>query len=69
MLLKKKKKKKKCFSEGEALKVVHCLLEGVSYLAENGIWHRDVKPSNILIKGDKFKICDYGFTKIVECDP
>jgi len=51
-LLKMKKKKKKCFTEEEAIKVVNCLLEGVSYLAENGIWHRDVKPSNVLIKGD-----------------
>jgi len=68
-LLKKKKKKKKTFNEGEAMSVLNCLLEGVAYLAENGIWHRDVKPSNILIKGDKYKICDYGFTKIVECDP
>ncbi|KAL0444338.1 UNVERIFIED_CONTAM: Cyclin-dependent kinase G1 [Sesamum latifolium] len=36
-------------------------LEGVRFLYENGLMHRDLKPTNILInrKGD-LKICDFG---------
>ncbi len=59
----------KKFNETEALYVINCLLQGVKSLVEVGIWHSDVKPSNILIENNFFKICDYGFTKIVECNP
>ena len=64
----KREKSKQKFSEDEAMAVVRSLVTGLSALHKNNIWHRDVKPGNILIKDDKYKVCDYGFTKIVECN-
>ena len=49
------------FSE-ENIKIIFSnIIDGLAYLHDNHIYHRDIKPQNILIKGDVFKICDLGF--------
>jgi serine/threonine protein kinase len=37
-------------------------------LAKNNTIHRDLKPANILISNGLFKICDFGFSKVIK-DP
>jgi len=53
-------------SEEEAKIILKSILEGVSYLHENGVVHRDIKPANLLFqkKGDisTMKIADFGLS-------
>ena len=41
------------------------ILTGVDYLHEMCVFHRDLKPQNILITNEKVKIADFGLGRIV----
>lgn len=52
------------FSLGEIKSFMKQLLEGVKYLHDNWILHRDLKTSNILMnKEGHLKICDFGMSR------
>ena len=55
----------KHFTQSEVKCLVRQLLEGVKYLHENWILHRDLKSSNLLYdnKGN-LKICDFGLARL-----
>ncbi|KAF2348722.1 Protein kinase domain [Trinorchestia longiramus] len=46
------------------MKIMKCYLEQIidalSYLHRNNIYHCDLKPENILVSGQNLKICDFG---------
>ncbi|PRQ17035.1 putative protein-serine/threonine kinase CMGC-CDK-PITSLRE family [Rosa chinensis] len=55
---------KQPFSIGEVKYLMRSLLEGVKYLHDNWVLHRDVKTSNILLnKEGELKICDFGLSR------
>ena len=44
------------------------ILEGVAYMHENSVLHRDLKPGNLLVtKSGEVKVTDFGTAKII-CD-
>lgn len=50
-----------------AKELTHQVLDGLAYLHERNIVHRDIKPRNILVGQDKrFKIADFGSSKFKE---
>lgn len=58
------KVKKQPFSIGEIKSLMEQLLEGVKYLHDNWVIHRDLKTSNILLNNEgQLKICDFGLSR------
>jgi serine/threonine protein kinase len=55
-------------AEEDARKVIYQVLQALSYLHRQRIWHRDVKPENILIMDgfDNVVLSDFGYAKQVE---
>jgi len=56
------------YSEAEAAKIIHQILDAVLYLHNHGIAHRDLKPENLLLlkneNGEEIiKIADFGLSK------
>ena len=54
---------RKKLPEAEALVIIKQLVAGYKYLYDNKIIHRALKPANILIKDELYKIADFGFAK------
>jgi len=53
------------FSVAQIVDIVSQLLEALQYAHERGVWHRDVKPANILVMGNgRVKVTDFGIARI-----
>lgn len=53
--------------EPEASKITKKCIEGLAYLQQHGIAHRDLKPDNIMLtkeSQDRVKLVDFGFAKV-----
>ena len=48
-----------------AVSILHGLASALQFLRTLNIVHRDVKPSNILIKDNQCKLCDFGSAKVL----
>jgi serine/threonine protein kinase len=58
-----------CYTEGTACVLVRNILDAVAYLHRSQIAHRDLKPTNLLLKSSdddtNVKIADFGLSKII----
>jgi serine/threonine protein kinase len=52
-------------SEQKSRDLIKQILSGLKYMHEKGFAHKDVKLENILIVGQKLKICD--FDQTIKC--
>ena len=50
------------------MQILNQLITSFALLQKNNITHRDIKPQNILIVNDVYKICDFGEAKIITTD-
>ena len=45
------------------------ILQGLNYIHKNGFFHRDMKPENILVTGNRVKIADFGLAREIRSRP
>jgi len=55
--------------EPQAHEYAHQLLDTIEFCHTNNIYHRDIKPDNLLIDREgKLKLCDFGLSTCAEAD-
>ena len=59
------KDRKQGFPEQEVKSIMYQTLLGLAYMHKHGFFHRDMKPENLLVKGDAVKIADFGLARSV----
>jgi eukaryotic-like serine/threonine-protein kinase len=50
-------------SEGEVLRLAVALTGALRYMHDNGVYHKDVKPENVMVDGASVKLLDLGFAE------
>eukprot|EP00501_MAST-03F_sp_TOSAG23-6_P001486 GSMAST32.ASY1.ANO1.1545.1 assembled CDS len=49
--------------------IIYQVLQGLAFMHKHGFFHRDVKPENLLIRGETCKIGDYGLAREIRSRP
>jgi serine/threonine-protein kinase len=53
------------FAQRDVVSIMVQLLDALAYAHEQGVWHRDVKPANLIVmRNGKLKIADFGIARI-----
>ncbi len=51
------------------VRVLEKVARAVQHAHEKGVIHRDLKPDNILVRGDEPKVADFGLARLTESSP
>ena len=63
-VIKEREKQRKYYTEKEIINILEQIIEGLIFLEQNGIAHRDIKPQNILVyENNVYKLADFGEAK------
>jgi predicted Ser/Thr protein kinase len=53
------------FAERDAVSIMSQLLEALGHAHERRVWHRDIKPGNVIVmRSGKVKVADFGIARI-----
>ena len=59
------KEDKGSIEERQLVNILRQIAEGLNYLHEKNLFHRDIDPRNIMVKEGAIKIVDFGFSTIL----
>lgn len=62
-------RKDRYFEEYKAEPIIRDIFEGLFYLAEKNVIHRDLKVANVFLHNTRAKIADFGFAKFTKYAP
>ena len=54
------------YTEYELFQIIMQLIKSLALMQKNNVTHRDIKPQNILLCQNIFKICDFDEAKVIE---
>ena len=62
-------KTNKKLPESQIKFIIYQTLNGIAYMHRYGFFHRDMKPENLLVKGESVKIADFGLAREIRSLP
>eukprot|EP00602_Paraphysomonas_sp_CaronLab_P000340 CAMPEP_0185033414 /NCGR_PEP_ID=MMETSP1103-20130426/22344_1 /TAXON_ID=36769 /ORGANISM="Paraphysomonas bandaiensis, Strain Caron Lab Isolate" /LENGTH=486 /DNA_ID=CAMNT_0027569681 /DNA_START=154 /DNA_END=1614 /DNA_ORIENTATION=- len=57
------------FPESKIRNIMYQIFQGMAFMHKHGFFHRDVKPENMLVKGDVIKVADFGLAREIRSKP
>jgi serine/threonine protein kinase len=57
------------FPENQIRSIMWQTIAGTAYMHKHGFFHRDMKPENLLVLGDKVKVADFGLAREIRSRP
>ena len=64
-----KSREPKKLNEDQIRDIMHQTLLGLAFMHKYGFFHRDMKPENLLLTGNKIKIADFGLAREIRSVP